>query len=896
MEEDMPINGLLRYIARATGTWIDPPQGDTNPFGFTRADTVSPSRLMLRWADDFVALAGPLRVRVTVQAENQTVPLALVGAMVSDVAGRTVPATPEAGVRIDAPGGFGESLTASGLSRAFQGRTLGLQASTIYSYTLDIAAGHAWPFSLSEQLDGYWNRRLRGGALEQLGNNLGFRVIIEPGHAVPDCAPAMPATDLPCDFAVADRPDTARFFPAACEPCEGSVIGLPPTGSVSLVTPPAEGGCVRTRFFNGMFITREDLETEQRYHRLKSRLHNRAAGAGVVWGLGVGQQGGRVCVQPGYGVDCCGNDLALTTAYRVEIAALLADPAAAPLVRRKGPQRQHLRLAYVECPSDPRPVHGDPCSPESDRCEMSRIRESVRLRLVPPRDCGPAREKSPIGKFLDEVRALRAAYPLDPVPATNGATAAPFVLELEAAYLDDAGQTQLSTFVVRPTSRGEVEGLRGYFEGNRLQSLTVEVVPDGGWSFADGTMQGEAAAVAGSTVPGIANPAGSVRLALAQGLGGRVPPVVFSLSQASGVRPRELVFRITGWRAQRLFAAPEDPALGGDLRMTVTLSDNQVKLIELAQTPVAAHSLNLAPNPCAGEPCAARRAAEPAETFGWRAFDAMALAAADDPTPFLPWLHADPAHPDRAGDPKALALAALGGWLMRMLAREGEGTANAISTPRREIAQGIYRAAWLLLFGLPEKADPAALAGTLQRLLEGWCDALLWKGPECCGEPHGVVIGCAVVDGGTIQRIDPYGGRRYVVHYPLLAYWGAQFGIAPPDQTLVRFFSKLCCIVGLAAPAVDRPELPALVVPVGCGYFAAGEFPKINRELRDRAVIVETRTVGAPELIASALALMRTQRSDNETGNYTALVLGDVVAEGTVMLLVPAGDGERQRV
>src|SRR5205823_6496212 len=92
---------------------------------------------------------------------------------------------------------------------------------------------------------------------------------------------------------------------SACEPCNGSVIGLPPPGSVALVTPPADGGCVRTRFFNGMFITREDLETEQRYHRLKSRLHNRAAGAGVVWGLGVGRQGDRVCVLPGYAVDCC---------------------------------------------------------------------------------------------------------------------------------------------------------------------------------------------------------------------------------------------------------------------------------------------------------------------------------------------------------------------------------------------------------------------------------------------------------------------------------------------------------------------------------------------------------------------------------------------------------------
>jgi hypothetical protein len=411
----MPVVDLTQYIVASTGTWTDP-STDRNLFGFTRADTVSPERLLLRWAGDFVALTGPLRVRVTVQAENMTVPLALVGNLTPESgayfrAGAAGPAT------IDAAAGFG--LNEAAVGHLATARSLGLQASTIYSYTLDVAAGQAWPFSLSEQLAALRLQNVRPSRFEQLGNNLGFRVIIEPAFIVPDCRPAVTASDLPCDFAVADQGNTARFFPAACEPCEGTVIGLPPVGTVALVTPPADGGCVRTRFFNGMLITREDLETEQRYVRMKSKLHNRASGAGVVWGLGLGKQGSHLCVLPGYGVDCCGNDLTLTTTYKVEIAALMADPAAAPFTFERKPHRMYLLLEYVECPSDARPVHGDPCATDGSRCETSRIRETVRLRLIPPRDCDTP-HSVPIQKFLDDVRDLRARFPVDRVDEPAG--------------------------------------------------------------------------------------------------------------------------------------------------------------------------------------------------------------------------------------------------------------------------------------------------------------------------------------------------------------------------------------------------------------------------------------------------------------------------------------------
>jgi hypothetical protein len=161
---------------------------------------------------------------------------------------------------------------------------------------------------------------------------------------------------------------------------------------------PAAGGCVRPRFFNGMFVTREDLETQLRYLRIKNQLQRRADGEGVVWGLGLGRDGTAICVQPGYAVDCCGNDLTVTSVYKVDAATLLSDPAVCNLITGKQ-QCMSLLLEYLECPEQPRPVHGgDPCPSQSPGCEMSRVRETVPLRLVPTRDYQPS---GPIQRFLD---------------------------------------------------------------------------------------------------------------------------------------------------------------------------------------------------------------------------------------------------------------------------------------------------------------------------------------------------------------------------------------------------------------------------------------------------------------------------------------------------------------
>jgi hypothetical protein len=902
----MPVIDLTRYIVASAGTWIDPTK-DTNLFGFTRADTVTPERLLLRWAGDFVALTGPLRVRVTVQSENITVPLALVGSLVPDAAATFTP--PAAGGALPPGVGIvsGAALSESVLGRIGTGAGFVPQVGTIYSYTLDIPAGQAWPFSLSDEVNALRVQGRSRTQLDQLGNNLGFRVLIEPAWAVPACPPPAPTGDIPCDFAVADRPNTVGFFPVACEPCHGNVVGLPPSTGVALVAPPAEGGCVRTRFFNGMFITREDLETEQRYHRLKSRLHNRAAGSGVVWGLAVSRQGSRICVLPGYAVDCCGNDLALTTTYQVEIAALLADPAAAPALRLPGPQRLHLLLEYVECPSDPRPVHGDPCAPESTRCEMSRVRESVRLRLVPPRDFKPDHESAPISRFLAEVRALQARFPLGPGPVATGPDRPPFVLRFTATLRDGSARS----VAIRPVPNADLTPLRNILVNatgapNMIVSFRVEVDADPLWAMVDGDLSAVVQDPGGRVVPGLALPAAPVDLSRT-GTGLSAPPAGELLPpQPNRERPARFEYRLAGWQAQTAFSAPDSEGYGGALVFVLNFRDFNdagyfVGEITLASN-FARRRLALGRKPCSGEPCAV--ASRTLEDEPWRAFERdprtgapytqAGAAAGGDPTPVLPWLHEDPQHPGRPADPKVLLLSALGSWLSQMLAREQVGTPSEVTSARREIAQGLYRTAWLMLFGVGPGADPAALGASLQHLFSAWCEALLWKGPQCCGDPHGVVIGCAVVQGGTIAGVDPFGGRRHVVHYPLLAHWGAQFGLAPLDVVASRFFSTLCCVGSLPAVGPDRPEIPANRLELGSGLLLYGDRTRFAERLRAGERLVSERRVGTLEFVAAVVQALTTRApqttpaANGTSRDYAAVILGDVVADQTVMLLLPA--------
>ena len=81
----------------------------------------------------------------------------------------------------------------------------------------------------------------------------------------------------------------------------------------------------RPRYSAGRLLDAATLQAEQDYHREKLRRHNRNLhGFGIVCGLEVhveaaaDSSGGRIVVEPGYAIDCCGEEIAVP--FRVQIA------------------------------------------------------------------------------------------------------------------------------------------------------------------------------------------------------------------------------------------------------------------------------------------------------------------------------------------------------------------------------------------------------------------------------------------------------------------------------------------------------------------------------------------------------------------------------------------------
>jgi hypothetical protein len=168
---------------------------------------------------------------------------------------------------------------------------------------------------------------------------------------------------------------------------------------------------VRPRFFSGQLLTEDDLSTLTAYTTAKDRLHNRYLfGAGVVCGLWVSCDpcgGGTVTVQPGYALDCCGNDLLLSCTATLDVNAMVRDLRAAQLGKDCGDPcadqgtgssgRQNAAVSrhyslyarYGEQATDPVAPYatGEPCGQVA--CEPTRIREGISFVLKCPADTPP---------------------------------------------------------------------------------------------------------------------------------------------------------------------------------------------------------------------------------------------------------------------------------------------------------------------------------------------------------------------------------------------------------------------------------------------------------------------------------------------------------------------------
>ncbi|MGI9303096.1 MAG: hypothetical protein ACR2RB_10365 [Gammaproteobacteria bacterium] len=90
-----------------------------------------------------------------------------------------------------------------------------------------------------------------------------------------------------------------------------------------------EGVLIQPRFFSGQLLTDDDLQALTNYVVTRQRLHNRfLVGSGVGCGLLVSCHpcgGGRVIVQPGYAVDCCGNEILVPCDVELDINAMVRD-------------------------------------------------------------------------------------------------------------------------------------------------------------------------------------------------------------------------------------------------------------------------------------------------------------------------------------------------------------------------------------------------------------------------------------------------------------------------------------------------------------------------------------------------------------------------------------------
>ena len=118
---------------------------------------------------------------------------------------------------------------------------------------------------------------------------------------------------------------------------------------------------LRPNFFAGQLLTEDDLQQIITYSNGKRRLTNRYAfGTGVVCGLEVVAAGpkepGTVIVEPGYALDCCGNDIVLSCPYTIDVNAMIravgldcGDPCADASGGSDRPRKYLLCVRYTEC-------------------------------------------------------------------------------------------------------------------------------------------------------------------------------------------------------------------------------------------------------------------------------------------------------------------------------------------------------------------------------------------------------------------------------------------------------------------------------------------------------------------------------------------------------------------
>jgi hypothetical protein len=109
------------------------------------------------------------------------------------------------------------------------------------------------------------------------------------------------------------------------------------------------------------------------------------------------------------------------------------------------------------------------------------------------------------------------------------------------------------------------------------------------------------------------------------------------------------------------------------------------------------------------------------------------------------------------------------------------------------------------------------------------------------------------------------------MHYPLLAYWGKQFGIMPPDVIASKLFDLICCIANVGASrSTQVPGSPTSVgqllpkgqpIPLGRMMVFTGTHQEVTASL-ESANVSPARTVHLNPLDFIARVTRATQGGD----------------------------------
>jgi len=171
-----------------------------------------------------------------------------------------------------------------------------------------------------------------------------------------------------------------------------------------------DSGILRPNFFAGQLLTEDDLQQITVYQNNKRRLTNRyVIGTGVVCGLkvklGEPDAPSAVTVQPGYALDCCGNDIVLNCPYTFDVISMIREegldcgnPCAEASGDEDKPNKYWLYVKYDEFASEPI----SPYSPDgSTSCVNTRVQESCTFELR----CPPKNVKAS-GDFASRLRQV----------------------------------------------------------------------------------------------------------------------------------------------------------------------------------------------------------------------------------------------------------------------------------------------------------------------------------------------------------------------------------------------------------------------------------------------------------------------------------------------------------